>query len=313
MRCPPRALNMTMDALIAMPLAPAVQPRACLTEKNPLTNRVRRHFARIKAVRGDGSHHGYCRNLTSARRPLAIRRIQMRLSRTLPATSGNVRAVSRSDQAADHTTADFGVGARTTGGFALDHPPGAAIGHQGRQHRVVELVTTTHRPIGAEQRQAGEREIADDIENLVTGALVAVTQPLAVEQAGFVKYHRILERRPKGEAGAPEPRDIAQASKGAGATDLAAEPLGSEVEHIALAADHRIGEVDFDLGAEAGRMGAQFAKRIAHRDLHWLQHLDKAARCGLCKDTSLIDRADEGRGAAVHDRDFRPVDLNGGV
>jgi hypothetical protein len=58
----PRALDMIMDALIAMPLAPAMQPRACLTEKNPLTNRVRRHFARIKAVRCDGSQHGYCRN-----------------------------------------------------------------------------------------------------------------------------------------------------------------------------------------------------------------------------------------------------------
>jgi hypothetical protein len=33
-----------------MPVALVVQPRACLAHKSPLTNRIRRHFARIKAA-----------------------------------------------------------------------------------------------------------------------------------------------------------------------------------------------------------------------------------------------------------------------
>ncbi len=92
-----------------------------------------------------------------------------------------------------------------------------------------------------------------------------------------VEHHRILEGGAEREAGAPEPRDVVHAAEGAGAANLAAEPFGAEIEHVALTADHRIGEVDFDLGAEAGRIRPQFAERIAHRDLHRLQHLDEAA------------------------------------
>jgi hypothetical protein len=33
-----------------MPVALVVQPRACVAHKSPLTNRIRRHFARIKAA-----------------------------------------------------------------------------------------------------------------------------------------------------------------------------------------------------------------------------------------------------------------------
>src|SRR5258708_6321537 len=105
----------------------------------------------------------------------------------------------------------------------------------------------------------------------------AVSQSLGVEQTGFVEHHRILERRAKRKAGAPEPRDIVHASEGAGAANLAAEPFGAEIEHITLTTDHGIGEVNFDLGAEAGRVGPQFAERIGHRHLHRLQYLDEAA------------------------------------
>src|ERR1700694_123178 len=148
--------------------------------------------------------------------------------------SGHVGAVSRGDHAAHHSTSDFGWNTRTTGGFGLDHPPGAAIGHQGRQHRVVQPVAAAHGAIGAEQRQTGEREIADNVENLVARTLVAVTQSLDVEQAGFIEHHRILKRRAKRKAGAPTPGDIVHASEGPGAANLAAEPFGAEVEQLAL-------------------------------------------------------------------------------
>jgi hypothetical protein len=44
-----------MDAMIAVPVAPCHATKACLAEKSPLTNRIRRQFARIKAVRTDRS------------------------------------------------------------------------------------------------------------------------------------------------------------------------------------------------------------------------------------------------------------------
>jgi len=54
MRCPPRALKLVMDAMNAVPPGAVPCNRGpCVAEKSPLTNRVRRHFARIKALRGD--------------------------------------------------------------------------------------------------------------------------------------------------------------------------------------------------------------------------------------------------------------------
>ena len=94
----------------------------------------------------------------------------------------------------------------------------------------------------------------------------------------FVEHHGILEGGAERETGAPEPRDVVHAAEGAGAADFAAEPFRAEIERVALAADHRIGEVDLDLGAETRGIGAQFAEGIADRDLHRLQHLDEAAR-----------------------------------
>src|SRR5882672_1132576 len=49
MRYPPRH-QCGMDAITFAPVALIVQPQACVTHKRPLTNRIRRHFARIKAA-----------------------------------------------------------------------------------------------------------------------------------------------------------------------------------------------------------------------------------------------------------------------
>src|SRR6202035_6078472 len=102
----------------------------------------------------------------------------------------------------------------------------------------------------AEQRQTRQSEIADNVENLVAHAFIAVAQPFGIEQALIVEHHRILERCDERKAGVPEPRDVVYAAEGPGAANLAAEPFGAEIEHIILTADRRIGEVDFDLGAE---------------------------------------------------------------
>src|SRR5260221_917197 len=260
MRCPPRALNLVMDAMNAVP--PGAVPcsrRPCVAEKSPLTNRVRRQFAGIKAGRAIAAKHSYRAKTAVAPRPAAPRTFKDETQGIWDRKSGNVGAIGRGDQAAYHSTSDLGLNAQTTGGFGLDDPPGAAIGHQGREHRVVQLVAAAHRAIGAEQRQSGQREIADNVENLVARTLVAVTQSLGVEQPGIVEHHRILERGAKREAGAPEPRDIVHASESPGAANLAAESFRAEIEHKALTADHGIGEVDFVLGAEPVRIGAQSA------------------------------------------------------
>ena len=60
-------------------------------------------------------------------------------------------------------------------------------------------------------------------------------------------------------------------------------------------------------------MRAQLAKAVANRDLHRLQDLNEAAGGRLGDDAGLIDGGDEGRRAAVHDRNFGTVDFDDGV
>ena len=86
--------------------------------------------------------------------------------------SGHIRPVGRRD----HSGRDVGMDTRAARRCRLDHPPGGTVGHQGGQHRVVELVAAAHGPVGAEQRRAGEREVADRVERLVAHELVGEAQ-----------------------------------------------------------------------------------------------------------------------------------------
>ncbi len=60
-------------------------------------------------------------------------------------------------------------------------------------------------------------------------------------------------------------------------------------------------------------IGPKLAGRTAGDDLHGPEDFDIAARRGQFDDAGLIDRGHERRGAAVHDRRFRSVDLDHGV
>ena len=70
--------------------------------------------------------------------------------------------------------------------------------------------------------------------------------------------------------------------------------------------------IEFDLGLDpqAAQMRPQFAVAAVLADPDRLEHLDVSPRRRVVDDAGLIDRGDERRGAAVHDRDFRAVDLD---
>jgi len=73
--------------------------------------------------------------------------------------------------------------------------------------------------------------------------------------SGLVKHHRVLERGAKREARTPH-RALSFMQPNVRPGKLATEPFRAEIKRVFLAADHRIGEVDLDLGAEARRIGA---------------------------------------------------------
>ena len=69
-------------------------------------------------------------------------------------------------------------------------------------------------------------------------------------------------------------------------------------------------EFDFGFDAQAAGMRPQFAVAAVDVDPHRLENLDAAARRRRRGNTGAIDGLDEWRGAAVHDRNFRTVDLD---
>ena len=72
-------------------------------------------------------------------------------------------------------------------------------------------------------------------------------------------------------------------------------------------------EFDFGFDAKPAQVRPQLAVAVALGDPHRLEHLDVAPRRRQRDNAGLIDRRNERRGAAVHDRNFRAVDFDDGV
>ncbi len=90
---------------------------------------------------------------------------------------------------------------------------------------------------------------------------------------------------------------------------VAAERVGVDLGLERLPADRRILEVDLDLETGAG-VRPELGPGRTILDAHRLENPDIAALGGLLLDAGLVERIDEGGGAAVEDRHFRPFDLD---
>src|SRR5690606_29394400 len=102
-------------------------------------------------------------------------------------------------------------------------------------------------------------------------------------------------------AGSPEALHILHETEGARPRDFAAEGLRRDVGGIELAADGRAVEVDLDLEARA-IVRAELGPGRAAFDANRLDDADVAPLDGLGADADLIERLDEGGGAAVENR-----------
>ena len=81
---------------------------------------------------------------------------------------------------------------------------------------------------------ADQREITDQVENLVPHELVGPAEPVTVEHAALVHHHRIVEIAAAGETVAPEGLDLVKEAEGARPTDLALEALPAQGESISV-------------------------------------------------------------------------------
>src|SRR3954447_3261982 len=160
----------------------------------------------------------------------------------------------------------------------------------------------------ADDRAADEREIAQQIEDLVADELVAEAE-VAADHAFVVEHDAVLDRAAAGEAGSAHLLDIAQEAKRAGRRDFLEETVVVEVELQRLPSDDRVAEIDLVLEDQA----------IRRRDADALLALDDLDRLLDPEDRDLgaegadaggVDEMHERQRAAVDDRDFRTVDLD---
>src|SRR5262249_43324960 len=82
------------------------------------------------------------------------------------------------------------------------------------------------------------------------------------------------------------------------------------VECDLLAPDQRMIESDLGLDAQATPVRTQLAKRFPDSSPNGFEHADVATRLVERLDSDLVDGRDERRRTAIHDRHFRPVNLN---
>src|SRR5262249_25678486 len=141
-----------------------------------------------------------------------------------------------------------------------------------------------------EQGSAGERQIADRVEDLVADELVREARALRVEDAGVGDDEGVFERRTERVAPIPQRSDGADEGEGARARNLAPERIRSYVKGERLASDQRMVEFDLGLDAKAARVRSDLAESIAHGDPDRLENPDVAPGLRQRLDPDLIDR-----------------------
>ena len=103
---------------------------------------------------------------------------------------------------------------------------------------------------------AGQRKIADSIENLVPHEFVCIAQAFGIQDPVALQRNSIFERGAEREAGLPKPLDIGEEAEGAGACHLTTKDGGRQIDGLSLLADRGAGEIDFDVEAQACRTRA---------------------------------------------------------
>ena len=140
--------------------------------------------------------------------------------------------------------------------------------------------------------------------------LVGVARTLWIEHPCVTDHDSVLKRRAKRIARAPELAHIPHEAERAGARDIASERIRGAIECHLLAPDERMVERDLGLNPQAAPIGTQLAKRCAERSPNRLEHANEAAGLVERLESDLVDGGHERRRAAIHDRHFRPVDLD---
>src|SRR5690554_1811407 len=170
-------------------------------------------------------------------------------------------------------------------------------------------MTTAHRAVGTQQRIACQSEVTDGIQHLMTDELHRAAQAFPIEDVVVTDGNRVVQRCAERQAGLPELLYVAHETKCPRDGQLVAKNARIDIEGQSLATNDGSVELDLDVQVESG-MRAQLTDALAFLDADRPQNLDVLAGLRQLTDADLIDRLNERRGAAVHDRHFLAVDLD---
>lgn len=188
------------------------------------------------------------------------------------------------------------------------------IGKKRLQDRHIHTMAAAMRPKLSNDAPAGERQIADRVQNLVPDEFIGVAQPFRIEDPLALQGYRVLEGRAKREARFAEPLYIGKKAECPGAGQFAPEKSRHEIDRFFLAANGGAIEIDLDIEMQTRLASVlrrmQFAEAAPIGDPYWPHNSDVAARRRERLYPGLIDKIDKLRGRAVHDRNFRPIDLD---
>ena len=177
--------------------------------------------------------------------------------------------------------------------------------HEAGVQRVARLVG--HK--AATNRRAGQREIANRVEQLVADEFVVEAKPFRVHNAAGVHNERVVHRSAAAEAGGAHGFDVGQEAERARVGDVVQEGFRRQLHAAALHADGGIGEADGDVEIEAVEAVRRQQRRAlgAHAHFDRLKNADHALRRVLLFQAGVQQHLHERRGRTVEDRHFRAV------
>jgi hypothetical protein len=160
----------------------------------------------------------------------------------------------------------------------------------------------------AEEREADEGKVADEVEGFVAAEFVGVAEG-AVHDAFFGEHDGVLERAAADQAHGAERLDIGFEAEGAGAGENLAEGIGIDEQFDLLLADERMGEVN--VAADAKFIGGIDGDTAAvFDDFDRFQDAKVAALAAKAAEAGLIEELKERFGGTVQDGNFDVVEID---
>ena len=188
-------------------------------------------------------------------------------------------------------------------GGRLNQLPRVALFQDLGGERRVQRVTAAMRHEMADHGVAHQREVADDVEDLVTHELVVEAKGV-VEHARLTEDDRVVERAAKSETALAQHFDFLQKPERAGRRDVFDEALFADLHRARLVPQQRVIEADA-VGDLQLLCRVESDALVALRKRDRPQHLQVATRRLKRLHPGLVqDQVNERGRAAVHDRHF---------